>query len=112
MLLTGSDLQQMVADTISNIKKISRPILDIFSDIEEIKQLPKKYEKIRMKFGDDPADKISMTLGMKLFDLYGKRIENLNENIILDELENLDTVGKSRLLHYCYDMSTKRFTEI
>ena len=38
------------------------------------------------------------------------RMENLNYQVILDELESLTTVGNSRLLHKCSDASKMRVT--
>lgn len=54
----------------------------------------------------------SIKLGMKWYDMYGANPEKLTEDIILKELEELDSVGKSRLLHYCYDTSVERFTQL
>ncbi|AEB13242.1 polymorphic toxin type 44 domain-containing protein [Treponema succinifaciens] len=76
-LLTGSDFQQAVA----NIKNAN------------------------FKGGDDQADKITMQLGMDLYTRYKDKIEKLTYQIILDELEKLDTIGQSRLLHKCFDTS-------
>lgn len=112
LLLTGSNIQQMISDVSSNVRKIAPPILDIFTDISQIKKIPEKYKKIQLKLGDDPADKISIMLGMRLFDTYGESLKDLTQEIILNELEKLDSVGKSRLLHYCYDLSATRFTQI
>ncbi len=55
---------------------------------------------------------LSLMLGMRLFDTYGESLKDLTQEIILNELEKLDFVGKSRLLHYCYDLSATRFTQI
>lgn len=55
---------------------------------------------------------LSLMLGMRLFDTYGESLKDLTQEIILNELEKLDSVGKSRLLHYCYDLSATRFTQI
>ncbi|MGN1044248.1 MAG: polymorphic toxin type 44 domain-containing protein [Acutalibacteraceae bacterium] len=111
LLLTGSNIQQIVSDVSRNMKNISAPILAVFSDISQIKKIPEKYKKVQLKFGDDPADKISMSLGMKLFDTYRNRLKDLSEEIVLNEFEMLESIGKSRLLHYCYDLSATRFTQ-
>ena len=55
---------------------------------------------------------LSLMLGMRLFDTYGESLKDLTQEIILNELEKLDSVGKSRLPHYCYDLSATRFTQI
>lgn len=55
---------------------------------------------------------LSLMLGMRLFDTYGESLKDLTQEIILNELEKLDSVGKSRLLYYCYDLSATRFTQI
>lgn len=81
-LLFGSNTQQMI----TNLKN-----LDFFQ-------------------GDTPADKVSIQLGINLYYTYKDKIEELNYQVILDELEKLPSVGKSRLLHYCFDMSEKRIT--
>ena len=60
--------------------------------------------------GDTPADKVSIQLGINLYYTYKDKIEELNYQTVLDELEKLPSVGKSRLLHYCFDMSEKRIT--
>lgn len=82
-LLTGSDFQQFV----SNVKNLN------FS-------------------GDDPSDKITMQLGMDLYNIYSNNIEKLNYQIILDALESLDNIGNSRLLHKCFDTSKYGVTSI
>lgn len=46
-----------------------------------------------------------MQLGMDLYTRYKDKIEKLTYQIILDELEKLDTIGQSRLLHKCFDIS-------
>ena len=81
-LLFGSNTQQMI----TNLKN-----LDFFQ-------------------GDTPADKVSIQLGINLYYTYKDKIEELNYQTVLDELEKLPSVGKSRLLHYCFDMSEKRIT--
>lgn len=81
-LLFGSNTQQMI----TNLKN-----LDFFQ-------------------GDTPADKVSIQLGINLYYTYKDKIEELNYQVILDELEKLPSVGRSRLLHYCFDMSEKRIT--
>ena len=81
-LLTGSDFQQAVA----NIKNAN------------------------FKGGDDQADRITMQLGMDLYTRYKDKIEELTYQIILDELEKLDTIGQSRLLHKCFDTSEEGVT--
>lgn len=60
--------------------------------------------------GDDPADKITMKLGIGLYKKYSNQMENLNYQVILDELESLTTVGNSRLLHKCFDTSKMKVT--
>ena len=81
-LLFGSNAQQMI----TNLKS-----LDFFQ-------------------GDTPADKVSIQLGINLYYTYKDKIQELNYQTVLDELEKLPSVGKSRLLHYCFDMSEKRIT--
>lgn len=81
-LLFGSNTQQMI----TNLKN-----LDFFQ-------------------GDTPADKVSIQLGINLYYTYKDKIEELNYQTVLDELEKLPSVEKSRLLHYCFDMSEKRIT--
>ena len=81
-MLFGSNTQQMI----TNLKN-----LDFFQ-------------------GDTPADKVSIQLGINLYYTYKDKIEELNYQTVLDELEKLPSVGKSRLLHYCFDMSEKRIT--
>lgn len=81
-LLTGSDFQQVV----TNIKNVN------------------------FKGGDDQADRITMQLGMDLYTRYKDKIEELTYQIILDELEKLDTIGQSRLLHKCFDTSEEGVT--
>ena len=81
-LLFGSNTQQMI----TNLKN-----LDFFQ-------------------GDTPADKVSIQLGINLYYTYKDKIEELNYQVILDELEKLPSVGRSRLLRYCFDMSEKRIT--
>jgi len=38
------------------------------------------------------------------------RMEKLNYQVILDELESLKMVGNSRLLHKCFDASKMKVT--
>lgn len=61
------------------------------------------------KGGDDPADKITMQLGMDLYSKYKDNISKLTYQVILDELENLKYIGESRLIHYCFDLNGDRF---
>lgn len=62
--------------------------------------------------GDDPADKITMQLGIDLYDKYINNLKDLNYQVILDNLESLNSVGGSRLLHKCYDTSSTGVTAI
>ena len=62
--------------------------------------------------GDTPADKVSIQLGINLYYTYKDKIEELNYQTVLDELEKLPSVGKSRLLHYCFDTSENGVTFI
>ena len=80
-LLTGSDFQQFI----TNVKHFN------------------------FKGGDDSADKITMQLGMDLYSKYRNNISALTYQVILDELENLKSVGESRLIHYCFDLRGDRF---
>lgn len=80
-LLTGSDIQQLI----TNIKHFN------------------------FKGGDDPADKITMQLGMDLYSKYKDNISKLTYQVILDELENLKYIGESRLIHYCFDLNGDKF---
>lgn len=81
-LLTGSDIQQFAAN----------------------------FKKLNFKGGDDPADKITMQLGMDLYTEYKNKIDELTYQIILDKLENLESIGESRLLHKCFDTSSNGVT--
>lgn len=58
---------------------------------------------------DDTADKITIQLGMDLYTKYKNNITALTYQVILDELENLNAVGESRLIHYCFDLDGERF---
>lgn len=61
---------------------------------------------VNLKFsGDDEADKITMQLGMDLYSEYKDKINELNYQVVLDELEKRDAIGQSRLLHKCFDTS-------
>ena len=62
--------------------------------------------------GDDPADKITMQLFIYLYDKYINNLKDLNYQVILDNLESLNSVGGSRLLHKCYDTSSTGVTAI
>lgn len=83
-LLTGSDMQQ------------------IFSNIKNLKFFQ----------GDDVADKITMQLGIDLYEEYKDNIDSLLYTVILARLEALDSVGNSRLVHKCIDTSEEGITFI
>lgn len=53
-----------------------------------------------------------MQLGIYLYDKYINNLKDLNYQVILDNLESLNSVGGSRLLHKCYDTSSTGVTAI
>ena len=85
---------------------ISEELLHFGSGIQQF-----AFNLRNLKFsGDDEADKITMQLGMDLYSKYKDNINELNYQVVLDELEKLSGVGNARLLHYCFDSSSERFT--
>ena len=86
----------------------SEDFLNFGSDAQQFLSNLKRFDFS----GDDPADKITIQLGMDLYTKYKDRVNELDYQIILDELEKLSTVGESRLLHKCFDTSKNGVTFI
>ena len=86
----------------------SEDFLNFGSDAQQFLSSLKRFDFS----GDDPADKITIQLGMDLYTKYKDRVNELDYQIILDELEKLSTVGESRLLHKCFDTSKNGVTFI
>lgn len=53
-----------------------------------------------------------LDVDMDLYSKYKNNINEFNYQVILEELEKLSTVGNARLLHYCFDPSPRKFSQI
>ena len=97
-LLKGAGLAQLLSDWTGDMSTLAA--------IKEFRD--KKMEEL-----DNPADQETIKVGFKLFKKYGMKVEKLKPEDVLFELENIPKkiLQDSRLIHVCFDKTSRKYTE-
>ena len=70
----------------------------LFNDFEKA-----EYQVKDLVTGDVLGDKITMQLGMDLYEEFKNNVFNLSYTTILEKLDALSSIGESRQIHKCFD---------